>query len=65
MIPSFIIFLREGIEASMIVAMLLAYLNKTGKRQYFRDVYVGVGAALLLVIVGGIAVYLAVRHYSG
>jgi high-affinity iron transporter len=64
-IPSFIIFLREGIEASMIVAMLLAYLNKTGKRQYFRDVYVGVGAALLLVIVGGIAVYLAVRHYSG
>lgn len=49
----------------MIVAMLLAYLNKTGKRQYFRDVYVGVGAALLLVIVGGIAVYLAVRHYSG
>ena len=27
MIPTFVIFLREGVEASMIVAILLAYLD--------------------------------------
>jgi len=65
MIPTFIIFLREGVEASMIVAMLLAYLKKTDQRQHFRDVYLGVGAAMVMVVLGGIAMYLTVRHYAG
>jgi len=39
MIPTFVIFLREGIEASMIVAILLAYLDKIGQRRHFRDVF--------------------------
>jgi hypothetical protein len=32
----------------MIVAILLAYLNRTGQREHFRDVFLGVGAALIL-----------------
>ena len=48
MLATLVIFLREGVEASMIVAILLAYLNRLGKREYFRDVFLGVGAALLL-----------------
>ena len=47
MVATFVIFLREGIEASMIVAILLAYLDRMGKREYFRDVLAGVAAALL------------------
>jgi high-affinity iron transporter len=65
MIPTFVIFLREGIEASMIVAILLAYLDKIGQRRYFRDVFAGVAAAILLLVAGGVAAYLLIKQYSG
>jgi high-affinity iron transporter len=65
MIATLVIFLREGIEASMIVAILLAYLNRMGQRKYFRDVFIGVGAALLLAAGGGVAAYLTIRQYDG
>ncbi len=65
MIPTFVIFLREGIEASMIVAILFAYLDKIGQRRHFRDVLLGVGAALVVVTVGGVTAYLVVRRYDG
>jgi len=65
MIATLVIFLREGIEASMIVAILLAYLNRMGQRQYFRDVFIGVGAALALAGGGGVAAYLTIRQYDG
>lgn len=65
MIPTFVIFLREGVEASMIVAILLAYLDKMGQRRHFRDVFVGVGAALVLVLGGGVAAYLVIKQYDG
>ncbi len=65
MIPTFVIFLREGVEASMIVAILLAYLDKIGQRRHFRDVFLGVGAALVLVIGGGVTAYLVIKQYDG
>jgi high-affinity iron transporter len=64
-IPTFIIFLREGIEASMIVAILLAYLKRIGQTQYFRDVFIGVAAAMVLMVAGGIGAYVAISQYSG
>ena len=65
MIPTFVIFLREGIEASMIVSILLAYLKRTGQQRYFRDVFWGVAAAMVLVLVGGVGAYVAIARYSG
>ena len=65
MLATLVIFLREGVEASMIVAILLAYLNRLGKRQHFRDVFIGVGAALLLATTAGVLVYTTVRSYDG
>ena len=65
MIPTFVIFLREGIEASMIVAILLAYLDKIGQRRHFRDVFAGVAAAVLLLLGGGVAAYLLIKQYEG
>jgi high-affinity iron transporter len=64
-LATLVIFLREGIEASMIVAILLAYLNRLGLRQHFRDVFLGVGAALVLATAGGAAAYLTIRTYAG
>jgi len=64
-VATFVIFLREGIEASMIVAILLAYLDRMGKREYFRDVLAGVAAALVVVLIGGITAYLTIKTYAG
>src|SRR5215469_9931256 len=65
MLATLVIFLREGVEASMIVAILLAYLNRTGQRRYFRDVFAGVAIALGLAAVGGLVAYLTIRTYAG
>ncbi len=65
MIPGFVIFLREGVEGSLIVAILLAYLDRIGQRRHFRDVFLGVGAALLFVTVGGVAAFLTLGAYAG
>jgi len=65
MLATLVIFLREGVEASMIVAILLAYLNRIGHREHFRDVFIGVGAALLLAAAGGVAAYYTIRSYDG
>lgn len=65
MLAIFVIFLREGVEASMIIAILLAYLNRTGQRRHFRDVFLGVGIGLGIAAAGGLAAYLTVRTYAG
>ena len=65
MLATLVIFLREGIEASMIIAILLAYLNRIGHREHFRDVFIGVAAALVLATVGGVIAYETIRSYDG
>ena len=65
MLATLVIFLREGVEASMIIAILLAYLNRIGRRDHFRDVFIGVGAALLLAAAGGAVAYETIRSYDG
>jgi len=64
-LATFVIFLREGVEASMIVAILLAALDRMGHRRYFRDVVAGVAAAMVLVLAGGVAAYLTITTYAG
>lgn len=65
MLAALVIFLREGVEASMIIAILLAYLSRTGRRDHFRDVFAGVAAALLLATAGGVVAYETIRNYDG
>src|SRR5579875_2926482 len=65
MLATFVIFLREGVETSMIVAILLAYLDKIGQRRHFRDVLAGVAAAMVLMLGGGVAAYLLLKTYAG
>jgi high-affinity iron transporter len=65
MLATLVIFLREGVEASMIIAILLAYLNRIGRRDHFRDVFLGVGAALILATAGGAIAYATIRSYNG
>jgi high-affinity iron transporter len=48
MLSTFIIALREGLEASLIVGILLAYVRKTGKTHLRRPLWLGVSAAIVL-----------------
>jgi high-affinity iron transporter len=52
MLQAFIVTLREGVEAALIVGITLAYLAKIGRPQLHRAVY----AALAAAFVGSIAV---------
>jgi high-affinity iron transporter len=52
--------LREGVEAALIVAIILAYLAKTGNRRYFGRIWAGTAAAVVVSIVAGVALFLTV-----
>lgn len=55
MIPTFVIGLREGVEASLIVGIVAAFLNHQGNRKALRYVWVGVGIAVVLCMAVGVA----------
>lgn len=48
MIGNYLIGLREGLEAALIVVLLVAYLNKSGRRQLLPRIWMGVAAAVAL-----------------
>ena len=50
MFPAFVITLREGLEAFLIVAISLAYLRKTGRHALIPAVHWGIGLSVLLSI---------------
>src|SRR4051794_14706746 len=55
MLPTFVIGLREGLEAALIVGIIAAFLRKQGRRDLLRWVLVGVGVAVGLCLLVGIA----------
>jgi high-affinity iron transporter len=53
--------LREGVEAALIVSIILAYLARTGNSRHFSRIWLGVGAAAVVSLVAGTAIYLTTR----
>jgi high-affinity iron transporter len=56
--------LREGVEASMIVGIILAYLSKTGNRHHFRKIWVGTAAALAVSVGLGVVLFLTLGEFQ-
>jgi high-affinity iron transporter len=54
MLQAFVITLREGLEAFLIVAISLAYLRKTGRKTLIPAIHWGIGASILLSIGAGL-----------
>jgi len=52
--------LREGVEAALIVAIICAYLARTGNRQHFSKVFAGAGSAIAVSAVLGVVLFVSV-----
>ena len=55
MLPTFVIGLREGVEASLIVGIIAAFLGSHGRRDALRWVWIGVALAVALCCAVGFA----------
>jgi high-affinity iron transporter len=53
MTANFLIGLREGLEATLVVVLLMAYLAKTGRRSLLPRLWTGVGIAVAVSIAFG------------
>ena len=56
---------REGLEASLIVGIVLAYLARTGNRDSFGVIWVGTAAAVAVSIASGAALFFTVGELEG
>ncbi len=50
--------LREGVEAALIVSIILAYLARTGNRRHFGRIWTGTVGAVLVSIGAGVVLFL-------
>ena len=50
MLQAFVITLREGLEAFLIIAISLAYLRKSGRRELISAVHWGIGVSVVLSV---------------
>jgi high-affinity iron transporter len=65
MLPTLVIFFRESLEASLIVAILLAYVHRLGRADAARAVWLGVAGALGVDLAVGLASFHVIQSYDG
>jgi high-affinity iron transporter len=56
---------REGLEASLIVGIVLGYLAKTENRGYFRLIWLGTAAAVAVSVAAGAALFFTIGELEG
>ncbi|MEX2279418.1 MAG: iron uptake transporter permease EfeU [Acidimicrobiia bacterium] len=62
---AFLLMLREGVEAALIVGILLAYLSRLGRHDEKKWVWNGVWAAVLVSVVAGVIVFATIGSLEG
>src|SRR5882757_4193845 len=58
MLPTFVIGLREGLEAALIVGIIAAFLGRNGRQDALSKVWLGVGLATVICVAFGIGLHL-------
>ena len=56
--------LREGVEAALIVSIILAYLAKTGNQRHFGKIWLGAGLAVALSIAVGVVLFVTIGGFE-
>jgi len=62
---SLLIMLREGLEAALVVGILLAYLVKTGNRDKQGVVWAGVWLSVVMSILAGAVIFVPAGEFEG
>lgn len=65
MLPTLVIFFRESLEASLIVGILLAYLQRIGRSDQARSVWAGVGVAVAVDFAVALTTFHIIKQYDG
>lgn len=56
--------LREGVEAALIVSIILAYLAKTGNQRHVGTIWLGAGAAIAVSVAVGVILFATVGGFE-
>lgn len=64
MLGNYLIGLREGLEASLVVVILIAYLVKTDRRDHLPRIWVGIGLAVAVSLGFGALLYYGPRQLT-
>lgn len=65
MFGSFLITLREGLEAALIIGIILAYLARLGQRRHFGTVWLGTAVAILISLGAGWIFFATAAEFTG
>ena len=61
---AFVITLREGLEIALVLAILLAYLNKIDRRSDHGKVWLGAGLAMGISLIAGAVIFIVAQGLS-
>ena len=65
MLESFLVTSRETLEASLVVGIVLAYLNKTNNQNYKKTVYYGIIFGILASILAAFMFTIFAHGFEG
>lgn len=65
MVPSFLLALREGLEAALIIGIVLGVLRKSGRQELGTTVWLGAASAVITSLLAAIILYVVGVSFEG